>query len=166
MKLVTSVYAVLFVIAAASIEQQIHGTVEGTSHKIHETVNDLKNQTSHKIHDTVQDISHKTKDVSKQVKEKSDSILSDIKSYISSVVNDIISFIKFLFGDNTPGQPAVPDSSAGIPQPFTSSRTGYKTFYLCLLGLIAYQATRFVKSPVPSSEKGYYQNIDLAENFL
>lgn len=138
---------------------------------IKDSVSHIKQKTSDQVKKTADDIKNKTKDMSKDVSEKSQSIFSDIMGYVRSVVSDIVDFFRMLFGDNTPGQPALADPSASLSEA-ASPRYGTKTVYLSLLSALMWWSYKLttVCGPKPKNEiSSYYRNIesaDLSENFL
>ena len=137
------------------------------------SVRHIKDKTSEELNKKVTDIKNKTDEMTKNVKANSENIFSQIVGYVKSVVGDIVSFFRMLFGDNTPGEPALADPTvAGLSAAPRTGRTGMKTVCLSLLGALmwyvwAYGVQRKPLSLVETSS--YYRNFeekDLVENFL
>ena len=160
MRLAFSLLALLSVAVASSVNDDIR---DSGSH--------IKQKTADQVKKTADDIKNKTKDISRDVSEKSQSIFSDIMGYVKSVVNDIVDFFRMVFGDNTPGQPALADPSASLSEA-SSLRYGTKTVYVSLLSALMWWSYKLttVCGPKPQNEiSGYYRDIEsaaLSENFL
>ncbi len=159
------------------INKSVSEIKNSTTETVKRTADEIREKTQEQAHKTAHDIREKSEKLSHELTKKSSSILDDVKSFFSGILNDIVGFFKILFGDNTPGQPALadPQETAGIaPVVHSQRRMGTKVCIFAILGVLSYVAVGAVD--VYNRRKrhdkedllgGYYRNIQvLEENFL
>jgi hypothetical protein len=150
-----------------SKEDVIGDLVNKTIKEIGNTTQTVVDQTEDQAKKTAQDIKERSKKFSKDITEKSTSIFGDFVGLIQGIVGDVLGFFRILFGDNTPGQPAMPETAQTAAP--AESRLGTKVLGLLVLGVLSYVANEIVKRQTEIERKktdgDFYRNI-LEENFL
>jgi hypothetical protein len=94
--------------------------------------------------------------------------VSTTESHDGSIGSSIMGFLRMLFGDNVPGQPAMPQAGLAVS---SRDRKSEKAFLIFSLAALLVLCVRFVKSyrikHSSQQEYDYYRNIQgLEENFL
>ena len=155
------------------ISKTVDDIRESTSDSVKMTADEIRTKTQEQANKTAKDIREKSDKLTKDLSERSSSILDDVKGFISAIVNDVLSFVKMLFGDNAPGQPALPETAGAAPVIPSGNRMGQKAIMIGLLGALSYWCSvvavsyqRRERAKLRDSTLGgdYYHVLD--ENFL
>ena len=163
-------FVLVIVGLALGFVQAQNKDISDVINEVRDTAKDTFEKTKDEAKRTADNLTEKSEKLSKDLADKSTSIFDDISSFISGILRDIAGFLKMIFGDNTPGQPAVPPT-AGAPSQINSSRIGQKSLILAALGLLSLFSAKVVRAQHNKKHddglEGYYRNINvLEENFL